>query len=147
MRMLQWVMEEVSAEGISSCGFRFFCSVVTCFELCFLLPVFAWTLWTWRKPSNYLWYNPEGETQVTGKVINPYYRSSLLFLMNISKTFITWLEGRKQKLVQFLYFVTITDCKKNIFLPLSRYCTNPGLCGGTVSHVTNSSASAVISTF
>lgn len=105
-------MEEVSAEGISSCGFRFFCSVVTRFELCFLLPVFAWTLWTWRKPPNCLWYNPKGETQVTGKVINPHYRSSLLFLMNISKTFITWLEGRKQKLVRFLSCVTITDCKK-----------------------------------
>jgi len=72
----------------------------------------------------------------------PYYRSSLLFPMNISRTFITWLEGRKQKLVWFLHFVTVTDCKKNISLPLRSYCTNPGLCGGTVSHVTNSSASA-----
>jgi len=142
VRTPQWLREEVSAEGISSCRFRFFHSVVTCFELCCLLPVFTQTLWTWKKPSNCLCYNPEGETQVTGKVINPYYRSSLLFPMNISRTFITWLEGRKQKLVWFLHFVTITDCKKNISLPLRSYCTNPGLCGGTVSHVTNSSASA-----
>lgn len=71
-------------------------SLVLNFAVCYL---FSPRLCEHEKKPNCLCYNPEGETQVTGKVINPYYRSSLLFPMNISRTFITWLEGRKQKLV------------------------------------------------
>lgn len=56
--------------------------------------------------------NLKGEIQVTGKVINPYYRSSLIFLMNLLRTFTTGWRERKQKVVQFLSFVTTTDCKK-----------------------------------
>lgn len=85
--------------------------------------------------------NLKGEIQVTGKVINPYYRSSLIFLINLFRTFTTGWRGRKQKVVQFLFCYHNRLQKKKKSLPLSSYCTSPSLFSGTMSHVTNSSAS------
>lgn len=75
---------------------RFFHSGVIYSELSFLLPGLPKPLSTnEKKTSNCPLCNLKGEIQVTGEVINPYYRSSLIFLMNILKTFTTSWRGRK----------------------------------------------------